>query len=246
MLNLIDEVKERVERPFTEKLEESRQIISYHLEEFGDKVGVAFSGGKDSEVVLYLARQINPSVPVVFNNTGVEYSETVSFVQELSDQWHLNLTVTTPEKIFWQCIEEYGFPEQSKRHSSNRCCYWLKKKPMRLFLRDSSWLGYMAGITASESWTRMFNARDKGTRFHDKNWNVWKIYPILWWTEPEVRAFIEREKLALNPLYGKGVKRIGCVPCTAYTDWEREMALLNPKLYRLIKQRKDHQFVLPI
>lgn len=74
-MKLLSEVQEKVDRPFQVKLEESREVISHHLEEFGDKVAVAFSGGKDSEVVLYLAWAMNPKVAVVFNNTGVEHPD---------------------------------------------------------------------------------------------------------------------------------------------------------------------------
>ncbi|GAI74161.1 unnamed protein product, partial [marine sediment metagenome] len=75
-MKLLREVEEKVNRPFHVKLAETREVISRHFEEFGDKVAVAFSGGKDSEVVLYLCLQVAPDVPVVFNNTGVEYPET--------------------------------------------------------------------------------------------------------------------------------------------------------------------------
>lgn len=244
MLNLLREVKEKVNRPFPEKLEESRQIITHHFEEFGDKVGVAFSGGKDSEVVLYLCREVNPDVAVVFNNTGVEYPETTSFVQQLHQDWQLNLTVTKPEKSFWDCIAQYGFPDG--KSSSRRCCYWLKEKPALLAIRENGWLGQFTGITAVESYNRMWNAKRKGLCFHYKHWNICKIHPILWWTENEVWDFIKDNGLPLNAIYLRGAKRVGCMPCTAYKDWETQLSLTNPKLYRFIKLRKDGQFAFPV
>ncbi|GAJ10246.1 unnamed protein product, partial [marine sediment metagenome] len=116
-MNLLKEVAEKVNRPFPVKLAETKEIIARHLEEFGDKVSVAFSGGKDSEVVLYLAWLMKPDVPVVFNNTGVEYPETRAFVGQLQQEWHINLIVTKPDKTFWDCIEQYGFPRGTKSAS---------------------------------------------------------------------------------------------------------------------------------
>ena len=109
-MKLLYEVQEKVDRPFQLKLAETKEIISHHFDEFGDQVAVAFSGGKDSEVVLHLCLQVMSNVPVVFNNTGVEYPQTVKFVAELQESWSLNLVVTHPEKSFWDCMEQYGFP----------------------------------------------------------------------------------------------------------------------------------------
>ncbi|GAI56151.1 unnamed protein product, partial [marine sediment metagenome] len=64
-MNLLPVVKDKVERPFPEKLQETQEAIAHHFKEFGSKVAVAFSGGKDSEVVLYLCLQVTPDVPVV-------------------------------------------------------------------------------------------------------------------------------------------------------------------------------------
>ena len=246
------EVAEKVNRPFSVKLAETREVIAHHFEEFGDKVAVAWSGGKDSTLVLYLCLQVTPNVPVVFNNTGVEYPETVKFVAYLAELWGLNLVVTHPEKSFWECVEQYGFPRGTKRRGLGRnnnrpyCCYYLKEKPMFLAIKENDYLGYFTGETASEGWARMFIARDKGMCFHYVKWHICKIKPILWWTESEVWDFIHRENLPINPIYDKGSHRVGCMPCTAYKHWEEQMQKLTPKLYRIIKLRKDSQYVMAL
>lgn len=245
-MNLLREVKEKVERPFEVKLAETKDVIKHHFEEFGDKVVVAFSGGKDSEVVLWLCLQVNPNVAVVFNNTGVEYPETVGFVSMLADAWNLNLIVTHPERNFWACAEQYGFPDGSKTKAKSHggaCCYWLKEKPMLLAIRGNSWLGYFTGETAVESRPRMFAAL-RGTCLHLKKENVCKIKPILWWTEEEVWDFINFNNLPVNEAYAKGSRRVGCMPCTAFKSWEQQMSRVSPRLYEIIKLRKDGQYVM--
>jgi len=246
-MDLLREVAEKVNRPFGIKLDETREVITKHFEEFGDKVAVAFSGGKDSEVVLWLCLQVNANVPVVFNNTGVEYPETIRFVSAIAESWNLNITITHPEKSFWQCIEDYGFPVGSKRKSRGKmCCYWLKEKPMLIAIRNRGYLGWFTGTTAVESWQRMFHARDKGICYHVKKFNTCKINPILWWTQEEVWQFIERECLPINEIYARGAERVGCMPCTAHRDWEQQLQKTNPKLYRIIKLRKDNQYVMEL
>lgn len=256
-MNLLREVAEKVNRPFSVKLAETKEVISHHFDEFGDKVAVAFSGGKDSEVVLWLCLQSNPSAPVVFNNTGVEYPETTQFVAYLEREWLLNLIVTHPSKSFWDCTKEYGFPDGTKwreakakiltGRKANRaaCCYWLKEKPMQLAIRENGWLGFFTGETAIESRLRMFAAL-KGICFHLKKEGVCKIKPILWWTEEEVWRFIKNNNLPTNEAYKRGAHRVGCMPCTAYKRWESEMQKLSPRLYKIIKLRKDHQYVMSL
>src|SRR5664279_4461612 len=52
---------------------------------------VAFSGGKDSTVVLDLARRADPNVPVCFFDSGLEFPETLAYIDKLADRWDLNL-----------------------------------------------------------------------------------------------------------------------------------------------------------
>ena len=248
-MHLLREVEEKVNRPFEAKLAETQEVIKHHFEEFGDKVAVAFSGGKDSEVVLWLCLQVTPNVPVVFNNTGVEYPETVRFVAEIEAKWNLNLTVTRPEKSFWDCVKQYGFPDGTKRKGlkgkrKNRpyCCYWLKEKPMFSTIRHNGWLGYFTGETAIVTTGTGLS----GICLHLKKEKVCKIKPILWWTRDEVWDFIRSNNLPFNPVYLGGEKRVGCMPCTAYQEWEERMMRVKPKPYRLIKLRKDDQYVMEL
>lgn len=242
-ISLIREVAEKVSRSFEEKYLETTGVIARNLMLYGqDRMAVAFSGGKDSEVVLHLVRQLAPEVLVVFNNTGVEYPETVRFVKKLEQEWGLNLLTTHPEKTFWQCVGQYGFPGNKHGGEGKQCCYWLKEKPMLFTIREQKLLGVFTGLTAVENRIRMFNARDKGTCYYDSKNRIQKVHPILWWTEEEVWAYIRQNNLPYNPAYDRGAKRIGCAPCTSFKSWESQLQKVNPRLYQLIKLRKDKQY----
>ncbi len=248
-VNLLDELKPLVERPFAEKFLQTQGIIARNLMLHKGKSVVAWSGGKDSTLVLYLVRQLFPTVDVVFNNTGVEYPETICFIRELTAAWGLDLIETKPKKNFWQCGIEYGYPDGSKgglHGKTPHCCYFLKEKPMLDQIRIHGWEAVFDGITLVESRIRMFVARDKGTCSFNKHWKVQKVHPILYWTEEEVFAFIESEGIPNNPLYSQGARRVGCSTCTAFKTWEATMVAINPKLYAIIKLRKDGQYSLPL
>lgn len=101
------------------------RILEWYLKHEG-KVFVSFSGGKDSTVLLDLARRIAPDIPAVFVDTGLEYPELRSFVQTRE-----NVTWLRPKYPFFQIIEKYGYPVISKEVSN--VIYGARKgQPYRL------------------------------------------------------------------------------------------------------------------
>lgn len=58
---------------------------------------VAWSGGKDSTVVVDLARQVDPHIPVVFYDSGLQFPETVHYLGRLAERWRLNYHIIPAE-----------------------------------------------------------------------------------------------------------------------------------------------------
>lgn len=82
---------------------------------------VCWSGGKDSTVVLHLALQVRPDLPVIFVDTGVEFPETRDFVRHLAEAWGFSLVVGKPRRgeDFWAIGRSYGWPILGKTVASN-------------------------------------------------------------------------------------------------------------------------------
>ena len=96
------------------------RIIEWYQKNNG-KVYVSFSGGKDSTVLLDLARRIYPDIPAVFIDTGLEYPELREFVKTIP-----NVTWLKPEMNFRKVIKTYGYPLISKEvsqkiYTARRC-----------------------------------------------------------------------------------------------------------------------------
>ena len=95
--------------PLERKIRVTQAKIIEWYHHYGGKVAVSFSGGKDSTVLLDLARRAFPDIPAVFVDTGLEYPEIREFVKTVP-----NVTWLRPEMPFSKVISEYGYPVVSK------------------------------------------------------------------------------------------------------------------------------------
>ena len=96
--------------PLQRKIQITTARIIEWYQHYDGKVYVAFSGGKDSTVLLDIVRRIYPDVPAVFSDTGLEFPEVREFVKSCE-----NVTIVRPEMNFRKVIEVYGYPVVSKR-----------------------------------------------------------------------------------------------------------------------------------
>ena len=83
-----------------------RDWVSWYGE---DGVYVSFSGGKDSTVLLHIARQMYPNLKACFVDTGLEFPEIRQHVKTVD-----NVDWVKPKMGFKQVCEKYGFPLISK------------------------------------------------------------------------------------------------------------------------------------
>jgi len=236
-------------RTFEEKYVQAVGIINTNLQEFHPKkIALAYSGGKDSTATLFMVRNecmaldIDPNdVTILFENTGVEYPETIQFIKEIRDLWGItNFIETKPEKTFWQCVKEYGYPrsksnrtqEKGKKGKRPLCCEYLKERPGKKVLKNFD--AVFLGITAMESHQRQMRAVTHGTCYYAIADKIKKIHPLLYFTEPEIWELHTRMGIPHNKVYDLGVDRCGCMPCTAYKKWKENLQMTNPKMYRKI------------
>ena len=102
------------------KIRVTQTKILEWLHHYNGNVTVSYSGGKDSGVLLDLARRIDPTIPAVFVDTGLEYPEIRDFVKSTD-----NVIWVKPDMPFSQVIKEYGYPVISKEVS--RRIYYARK-----------------------------------------------------------------------------------------------------------------------
>ena len=98
-------LKELQALPLERKIQITQTRIIEWYQHYGGNVCISFSGGKDSTVLLHIARKLYPSIPAVFSNTGLEYPEIQRFVKSFD-----NVDIVTPEMRFDEVISTYGYP----------------------------------------------------------------------------------------------------------------------------------------
>ncbi len=233
---------------------EAEELVRQAINRHGDNIAVACSFGKDSMAVTHMAIQVNPNIKIIFENSGVEFKETIHFKNKMKDEWHLNLYETKPLKSYWQCVEEYGLPtaRKSKGKGGNapRCCQYLKEKPGLILQRELGVTALLTGIQACESRSRTLIAMRYDNKkapymekddieFCSQRWytratDTWMYHPIMLWSTDQVWEYTAKNNIPINEVYTKWdglYPRCGCLPCTAYLSWGERLSISHPRLY---------------
>jgi len=183
-------------------------------------VAVAFSGGKDSVVALFLTREIRPNIDVVFLNTTIELPETIQYTRELAELWKLNLISVKPSHDFFELCKLLGPPSRFMKW----CCKTQKFSPMNRLLHERYPDGVIMvrGVRAAES-----NNRSNYERLGKMKWTPNELIanPILNWTSLDSWLYIFWKEIPYNRAYEYGFSRLGCWACPAKTP--RDFALLD-------------------
>ena len=118
MERTLKELQYKQALPLEIKVKMTKNRIREWVKEFGvNGVYVSFSGGKDSTVLLHIVREIYPTIPAVFIDTGLEYPEIRDFVKTFD-----NVEWVKPKMNFKQVINRYGYPFISKEVSDKVHC----------------------------------------------------------------------------------------------------------------------------
>jgi len=95
-----------------QKVELAKQKIIEAYKKHNGNIFISFSGGKDSTILLHIARSIYPDIKVVFSNTTNELFEVFQYVKTFDNIIHVK-----PKLSFSEVIRKHGFPAISKEVS---------------------------------------------------------------------------------------------------------------------------------
>ena len=225
---------------------------------------VQYSGGKDSDVILQLAKESGVPFRVTHNLTTADPPDNVYYIRRVFAALReegIDCRINVPRRSLWRIMREtLVIPSRVMRV----CCRELKERKMP----DAPYI--VTGVRWAESWGRraksgiamVYNASaaanagllttdDASSRrlFEQCQMRgVRVLNPIIDWSDDDVWSYLASRHIEGNPLYKEGWTRIGCVGCPLASRRASELAFARyPGLYKawadaiayVIERRKE-------
>jgi len=176
-----------------------------------------FSGGKDSLLMVYLAkRAFHPAkipFPILHVDTGHNFPETIRFRDDLMEELGADLIVRSVAKT----IEEGRAKEESGPNASrNKQQIVTLLDTIEEFGFDAALGGARRDEEKARAKERFFSHRDRFGQWDPKNqrpelWNLYngrssqgehfRVFPLSNWTELDVWQYIQQQGLEIPSLY---------------------------------------------
>lgn len=171
------------------------------------EIEISYSGGKDSDVILELAKMAGIKFRAIYKNTTIDPPGTIKHCKEKG------VEILQPKESFLQIVAKAGFPSRYRRI----CCSILKEYK----ILDRA----IQGIRRSESIKRRDRYKEPEVCRVYSSKEKAKVYlPILDWTDADVERFISEREIKCHPSYydeqGKFhvERRLGCLGCPLKSD----------------------------
>jgi phosphoadenosine phosphosulfate reductase len=178
--------------------------VLLHENMLGD-VAIVSSFGAESAVLLHLISRIDPTVPVLFLETGKHFPETLAYRDELKAKLGLkDLRSLTPDQDLLTKKDETGLRWS---YDPDGCCEIRKVLPLKAALApfDAQFTGRKAFQSSTRSALPRFEIEEGRL----------KVNPLADWDKSRIEAYMVENDLPPHPLVEQGYPSIGCAPCTS-------------------------------
>ena len=216
---------------------------------------VQYSGGKDSDVILQLAKESGVAFRVTHNLTTADPPDNVYYIRRVFAALReegIDCRINVPRRSLWKIMRDtLVIPSRIMRV----CCSELKERKMPdapYIVTGVRW-AESAGRRAKSGIAMVYTARERGVeekaaaagllttddassrRLFEQCQlrGVRVLNPIIDWSDDDVWSYLHSRGIEGNPLYKEGWTRIGCVGCPLAGRRARELAFARyPKLYK--------------
>lgn len=181
----------------------AEEALRWTRDTFGDDVILTSSFGAESALMLHLVKQWIPAVRVVFIDTGYLFPETYRFADELKQRFELDIRVFSPLLTAAHQEALYGKRYEGDRAAVEAYLQMNKVEPMNRALRELKPRAWLAGLRRHQT---SFRKSLNPVEVED---GVYKVHPILNWSEEDVVHYMRAHDLPYHPLYKRGYRSIG-------------------------------------
>lgn len=196
-------------RGLEQKAAEVHALLAAALGQHGRLV---YSNSLGAEAVVLtdiIATQL-PEIEMFSIDTGRLHEETYELLERLQRRYRRTIRVVYPDAAaLEQLIARQGI--NGFYHSLEarlECCRIRKIEPFKRGIA-----GYAAWVTGVRREQSASRAAGQAIEW-DAEYGLYKISPLLDWTEAEVWEYIRARRLPYNPLHDRQYPSIGCAPCT--------------------------------
>ena len=197
-----------------DKVKKAKEVIKEAAQRWShEQIAVAWTGGKDSTVVLHLVKEVfGGKVPfkVMFNDSTIEFAEVYKFIKKYQKEWNLDLLwlkhLDEDLSAYHQAMKSGSKDEAMeimRIAKINAINYALDKYKIQAFISGIRWDEHQA--------------RSKETYFSPRSTHT-RVHPILHFTLDDIWKYIKTYKVPYVSLYDKGYKSLGEAPFTKPVD----------------------------
>lgn len=202
-----------------------------------DDYSMLFTGGKDSMVMLHLAReQLGWTPDLLVIDTGVQFDSIYNFRDGIADEWGLTYEVKRNDDFIETVIEndddERGYAWDGPK--TDGCCGALKIDMIGSFIaegHDQLLVGRRSADIGHELPIEDPDYREPVP--HDR------IHPLAKWSDAHVRAYILKHQVPLPSLYDEGYEHTDCEPCVTAGEEGDDWSGASPEQKQQLDQLRD-------
>ena len=186
------------------------ELLAWAASEFAGDITFASSLGAEDQVVTWLISRDAIQLPVFTLDTGRMFNESYDLMATTEKKLGVRIEPFFPDaSAVESMVRERGinlFYESVDRRK--QCCHVRKVEPLQRALAGKR--AWVTGLRRSQSITRS----DLSPVEWDGANGLYKINPLLEWSEDDVWDAIRENSIPYSKLHDRGFRSIGCAPCT--------------------------------
>ncbi|MGH7201258.1 MAG: phosphoadenylyl-sulfate reductase [Planctomycetaceae bacterium] len=184
-----------------------QELIVWAKSIFDERLAAMSSMQRSGSVICHMLAEMRMDVPVLFVDTGVLFQETLDTRDEFIRRYGLNIITLQPDLTMAEQTKQHGVLYLTVE-GQEQCCHRRKTEP--LMKVKGKYDGLISSLRRSDGGQR---ARTPILSV-DPPMNALRINPLVNFSDEELKDYIRRHDVYINPLHFQGYATIGCNRCT--------------------------------